>query len=142
MRTANNSESKFTPSDKTSFNGNSSDDNNKDRGAQNWKLDKVNFFDLKYKDVNNVFIINADRHVFYRNVYAFIDHSKNVVFLRDENKLRIMIFQCLRKSVLIWHSMKLSDIEKLFLRNAFVNFWAIVLIIRFKKRTSMILLRL
>ena len=141
MRTINNSGSGPTPSGGTSSDGNPSGGNGGDRGTQDWKLDEVDFFDSEYEDANNAFIVNAGRHVFYRNVYAFIDRLKDVVFLRGEDKLRIMIFQCLRGFALIWHSMELFDVEKLLLRDAFVNFWAIVLIIRFKKRTSMTLLR-
>ena len=103
MQIANNSDSKFMFSDETSFDDNFSTDDNNDenRNFQDWKSDEISFFDFEYEDVNNVSIINADKHVFYRDVYVFINKLKNVVFFRDENKLRIMIFQCLRKSVLI-----------------------------------------
>ena len=138
----NNSKSKFTFSNETSFDDNLSDDNNnEDRETQNWKSDEIDFFDSEYEDVNNALIINVDKHVFYRNVYAFTDKLKNIALLRDENKFRIIISQCLRKSVLIWHFMKLFDVEKLLLRNAFVNSWTIVLIIRFKKHIPITLLR-
>ena len=125
MRTAHNLDPRFTFFDETSFDDNLPDDNNnenEDRETQNWKSDEVNFFNPEYENVNNIFIINVDKHVFYRNVYVFIDRLKNVAFFRDEDKLRMMILQYLQKSVLIWHFMKLSDVEKMLLRNAFVNF--------------------
>lgn len=45
--------------------------------------------------------MNFDKHVFYKNVYAFVNKLKNVNFIRDENKLRFVISQCFRDTTLI-----------------------------------------
>ena len=98
MRIVNNLNSKFIFSNETSFDNNSSNDNNnenKDRKTQNWKFNKINFFNPEYENVNNVLIINVDKHIFYRDMYAFIDRLKNVISFCDKNKLCIIIFQCL-----------------------------------------------
>ena len=53
----------------------------------------------KFNFENN-FIVNVDRNFFYVNVYAFVDRFKNIIFLRDNEKLRIVIFQYLRNFVM------------------------------------------
>ena len=43
----------------------------------------VDYFDFLYVDFNDstntTFIVNVDRHVFYRDVYVFINRLKNFV---------------------------------------------------------------
>ena len=113
-----------------------------DRDPQDWKFDEIDFFDFEYENSNNSLIINVDRHVFYRDVYAFTNRLRNLASLRENDKLRIVISQCLRDSALIWHFMKLFDVEKMLLRKASLNFWCIALITRFKERTLIVLQRL
>ena len=107
--------------------------------ASDWKSKDIGFFDSKYEKSAHIddSIVNADRYVFYRDVYVFIDRLKNMTSLREKNKLRIVISQCLRGTALIWHSAKLSDFEKNLLRNraTLIN-WYDALIVRFKKRAS------
>ena len=115
-----------------------------ERDSQNWKLDKVEFFDLEYKDSSNVnsFIVNFERHVFYRDVYVFIDRVKNLTLMRDFDKFRMIISQCFRDNALIWHFMKLSKMKKKLLREASLQAWSHALINRFKTRTLVALQRL
>lgn len=110
-----------------------------------WKSNDIDFFDSKYENSTHIndSIVNVERHVFYRDVYVFIDKLKEMTSLREENKLRIVISQCLRDTALIWHSMKLSDFEKKLFRNrVMLSNWYNVLIIKFKKRISQILQKL
>ena len=113
--------------------------------VSDWKSKDIEFFDSKYEKSAHIddSIVNVDRHVFYRDVYIFIDRLKNMTSLREKNKLRIVISQCLRDTVLIWHSAKLSDFEKNLLRNraTLIN-WYDALIVKFKKRASKILEKL
>ena len=113
--------------------------------ASDWKSKNIDFFDSKYENSIHIddSIVNVDRHVFYRDVYAFIDKLKNMTSLREKNKLRIVISQCLRDIVLIWHFAKLSNFEKNLFRNrvTLIN-WYETLIVRFKKRASKILEKL
>ena len=113
--------------------------------VSDWKSKDIEFFDSKYEISIHIddLIVNVDRHVFYRNVYVFIDRLKNMTSLREKNKLRIVISQCLRDIVLIWHSAKLSNFEKNLLRNrvTLIN-WYDALIVKFKKRASKILEKL
>ena len=60
--------------------------------------------------------------------------------IKEDSKLKLIIFQCLRKSTLIWHSIELSTLKKEILKNASLINWYNALIRRFKKRTSIVLI--
>ena len=111
---------------------------NSKRFFRKWTLKEVEFFDSTAKD--DEFVINLKKHVFYKNVYFFVNRLKNVISLKNENKLKVIISQCLRDIALIWHSIELSNIEKNIYREMFLSNWCNVLIKRFKKRTSAALL--
>ena len=40
------------------------------------KLEEVEFFDLEYEDIRS--IINADKYIFYKDIYVFVDRLKNI----------------------------------------------------------------
>ena len=89
------------------------------------KADDVGYFDPSFEDPNGTKtdapVVNAGRHVFYRDVYAFQDRLQDLVPLKGEDKVREVIPTCLRGSALIWHSTELTELEKRGLRNASVN---------------------
>lgn len=93
---------------------NSRTDNHDQRYTKNWIVDEIDFFDSSTENTDS--IVNVDKHVFYRDIYAFTDRLKNMTLFRDELKLRTIISQCLRESVLIWHSIELFELEKKMLR--------------------------
>ena len=64
------------------------------------------------------------------------------LFCEKKNKLRIIIFQCLRKSVIIWHIIELSKIKNFFFRTITMIQWKNVLLHRFKKQISVVLIKL
>lgn len=100
----------------------------------------VDFFDLFYEDFNNFFIVNANCHVFYRDIYVFSNHLKDLVKgVFDKQKIKKFIFDCLRKDNLIWYFIKLFEMKKNLLRDATMKQWIIVLIKRFKKRNAIAL---
>ena len=103
-----------------------------------WRVKNVDFFDLDYDDdiVDNVdkSIKYFDKHIYYVDVYVFVDRLKNLVSLRDENKLRIVLSQCLRDYAQKWHSLILFELKKNLLRIAFLVTWYQILIKSFKKR--------
>ena len=109
------------------------------------KADDVGFFDPSYEDPkesnskNENPVINAGRHVFYRDVYAFVDRLKDLVHLKGEDKVREVLPTCFRGSALIWHSTELTELEKRGLRNASVEEWSETLTEKFKERTSVAL---
>ncbi len=65
-----------------------------------------------------------------------------MINIREENKLWTILSQCFRDAVFIWHFIELSDMKKDLLRQTNLASWYQVMINRFKKRTSLILLAL
>ena len=103
-------------------------------------MKNVDFFDFDYDDdiVDNVdkSIKYFDKHIYYVDVYVFVDRLKNLTSLRDENKLRIVLSQCLRDYAQEWHSLILFKLKKNLLRIASLVIWYQILIKSFKKRTA------
>ena len=61
--------------------------------------EQVEFFDSKMKKFESVF--NVKKHIFYKNIYAFIDELKNVIVVKKTKIVRLTISQCLRQFALI-----------------------------------------
>ena len=66
-----------------------------------FKADDIGFFDFVYEDFTNSSMINVERHVFYRDIYVFIDKFKDFVNFKKENKVREILFICFRDNVFI-----------------------------------------
>ena len=77
--------------------------NNEHKFRQNsekkWTCEEIGFLDLIIEE--NISIVNVKKHVFYKDVYAFVNKFKNMTIFRESKKLRSIIFQCLRDSTLI-----------------------------------------
>ena len=95
--------------------------NNYNNNNNDWKLKNIDYFDSNDDDVNENFnsIINVDRHVIYIDVYVFVNKFKNVTFFRDNDKFKMIISQCFKNSIFVWHFMKLFDFKKNLFKNAF-----------------------
>jgi hypothetical protein len=102
-----------------------------------WTVHEIEFFDSNVDEDDS--IINIDRHVFYKNIYVFVDRLKNMIIIRDDDKLRTILSQCFRDASLIWHFIELFDMKKNFLRQINLTSWYQTLINRFKKRISIAL---
>jgi hypothetical protein len=102
-----------------------------------WTIDEIDFFDSDVDEDDSV--INVDRHVFYKNIYAFVDRLKDTIIIRDDDKFRTILFQCFWDAAFIWHFIELFDMKKNLLRQINLSFWYQALINRFKKRTSLTL---
>ena len=105
-----------------------------ERSTKDWTAKKVEFFDSIADELKS--IINLDKHIFYNNIYVFVDRLKDVAIIRKKNKLKNVISQYLRDIALIWHFTKLFNIEKEIYREMSLINWYNFLIKRFKKRTS------
>ena len=110
------------------------------RSFKEWTSKEMRFFDPTTDELR--FVINLEKHVFYKNVYVFVNRLKNMTSLRDENKLKIIISQCLRRTALIWHFIELFDIEKDIYKEMSVDNWCTVLVKRFKEKTSTTLINI
>ena len=131
--------------DDSIYNSSNSDNNSQsfvdyNNNADEWRVKNVDFFDFDYDDdiVDNVdkSIKYFDKHIYYVDVYVFVDRLKNLVSLRDENKLRIVLSQCLRDYAQKWHSLILFELKKNLLRIASLITWYQILIKSFKKRAT------
>ena len=69
------------------------------------KVENIDYFDSKYQenklssnqyDVNSL-TVSVDRHVFYRDVYVFVNRLKNMMISKSENKIKKVISTCLRE---------------------------------------------
>ena len=107
------------------------------RQTKDWFVEKIEFFDSIAESIDS--IINVEKHIFYRDVYAFTDRLKDMTTLKNDIKLRTVISQCLRESTFIWHSIELFVLKKKMLKDASLINWYNALIRRFKKRTSVTL---
>lgn len=105
-----------------------------------WTPEEIGFFDPDGED--EAAVSTVGRHVFYRDIYVFVDRLKDMAPLRGEDKLRIVIPQCLRGSAIVWHTTELSEMEKGFLRTATVAQWESALLHRFKERAPVALAKL
>ena len=107
------------------------------RQTKDWFVEEIEFFDSIAESIDS--IINVEKHIFYRDVYAFTDRLKDMTTLKNDIKLRTVISQCLRESTFIWHSIELFVLKKKMLKDASLINWYNALIRRFKKRTSVAL---
>jgi hypothetical protein len=105
-----------------------------------WTTDEIGLFDPNVDDEDSV--INMSRHVFYKNIYAFVNRLKDMTNIRDDDKLRSVLSQCFREAALIWHFTELFDMKKNLLRQINLSSWYQVMINRFKKRTFLTLFAL
>ena len=103
-------------------------------GNTTLKADDIGFFDPACEGEGPV--VNAGRHTFYKDIYAFVDRLKDFVEIKGEEKVREVLPMCFRGESLTWHSTELTDLEKTLLRTASLTAWYDSLIKRFKERAS------
>ena len=62
----------------------------------------IDFFDFRREnDKNKNVIVNVDRHIYYKNVFVFIDKFKNLKKNSFDHKMREFIVECLRDDAFI-----------------------------------------
>ena len=107
-------------------------------------VENVNYFDSDYENSidTNQLIVSFDRHNFYRDVFIFIDHFKNLKKISFDFRIKELMSICLKNDALTWYNAKLIEIEKNFFRKANIERWCTHFIKRFKKRTSIALKKL
>ena len=101
----------------------------RDIREKDWRPEEIGFFCDESGPV-----VTINRHIYYRDVYAFINRLKDVALLRSMEKTRTVLPELQRGSALIWHSTELSVTEKEMLRMVPLDYWYTRLIARFKER--------
>ena len=80
----------------------SNNDNNVNIDNNNLKIENVDYFDFDYEfNESNVSVVNAERHVFYIDVYIFVDRLKKLTARRDNDKMQKIIIVCLKDTTFI-----------------------------------------
>jgi len=101
-----------------------------------WKPDDIGYFDPEFdgQGPDAGLIGSSSRHVYYRDVYTFVDRLRVLAPIKGLDALRVTIPACLRGSALLWHTVELTEMERELLGNAGLEQWYTILIKRFKER--------
>ena len=104
----------------------------------------IEYFDSKYEDSfeRNFIIVIFDRHIFYRDVFIFIDRLKNLKKNFFDSKIKKYVAECMKNDILKWQFCELNSLKKKLLKYVTVDQWCETLIQRFKKRDATILKKL
>ena len=106
--------------------------------SEKLRAEDLDYFDFDYENEHNEFIISVGRYIYYRDIFVWIDHFKDLVKNHSEEELRSIITQIFRDSALIWYFTELSELEKDLLRKTFIDRWYQALTRRFKQKRSKI----
>ena len=104
----------------------------------------VGYFDPDYEDPTGTDqpIVSSGRHNFYRDVYTFTDHLKDLDKTTSGPRVKELVATCLKGGALRWYNSELTEIEKDFFREATIERWCTHLIKRFKERSPVALKKL
>ena len=103
--------------DDDDVNDSSNNDNNVNSDNNSLRIEDVDYFDSDYEiNESNVLVANAERHVFYIDVYIFVDRLKKLIARRDNDKVQKIITFCLKDTTLIWHFSELIDMKRTLFR--------------------------
>ena len=64
-------------------------------------IEDIEYFDFIFENDKNDVIVNFDRHVYYRNVFVFVDKLKNLKKDSSNNRIREFMISCLRDDVFV-----------------------------------------
>lgn len=106
------------------------------------RAEDVGFFDPEYvaEKSRNAQVVNAGKHVIYRDVYTFVNRLKDLAYAHgDTNTVTAVIPECFRGGALMWYTAELSDLEKSGLRASDLGVWYSTLIDRWRMQTSVAL---
>ena len=99
----NNVENNNERDDRRSFDFDSSNETTIDADNEKSILknsENIDFFDFRREnDKNKNVIVNVDRHIYYKNVFVFIDKLKDLKKNSFDHKIRELIDECLRDDV-------------------------------------------
>ena len=118
--------------------------NNNDLQSIIKSVKNVDYFDSNYENSIDIdqSIVSFDRHNFYRDVYIFIDHFKNLNKITFDSKIKKFVIICFKREILRWYNSKFTEIEKNFFRKITIERWCTHLIKRFKKKKFVTLKKL
>ena len=65
------------------------------------RAEDLGYFDPDYESESNKAIVSAGRHVYYRDMFMWIDHLKDLVKTHGKGEVRLLITQAFRSGALI-----------------------------------------
>ena len=98
------------------------------------RAEDLGYFDPYYESEHNEAIVSVGRHVYYRDMFVWIDHIKDLAKTHSAAEVRPMITQALRGGALTWYSTELTELEKDLLRDATMEHWYATITKRFKEK--------
>ena len=65
-------------------------------------IENVDYFNLNYENFSDInqFIVNVKRYNYYRNVYIFINHLRDLKKIDFDVKIKKLIFICFKSETL------------------------------------------
>ena len=85
--------------------------------SSQWKPDEIGFFDSQLAlTVGQGPMVCEGKDVFYRSVHLFVKRVKDAILTKGKDLVRTNLSTCLRGVALIWYMGKLSELERLALR--------------------------
>ncbi|KAG6997636.1 hypothetical protein G7Y79_00039g075980 [Physcia stellaris] len=108
------------------------------------KAEDVGFFDPEEQEEDKPFttIVHSGKHVFYKDVYVFVERLQDMAKQYDEKTIEDLVTGCLRGDALEWYTIEIDDNFRDLLRDAKLDKWSRTLINRFKTRATVALSRL
>ena len=107
--------------------------------ARYYKAKNIGYFDFKLDEKGTSLVININKYVFYKNIYAFVNRFKNLAATYEKKAIKKVFFTCLKKAAHIQHSVKLTQLKKKYVKTTTLTKICRVIIFRFKKREAVAL---
>ena len=100
-----------------------------------WKIKNLDYFQSNLTDKNDTHTIMIKSQTHYWNVYVFTDYVWNVAVNKNKTMIKNNLHVCLCETVLSWHIIEFSNIEKKIMWALFLKKeWISVFIKQFKSR--------
>ena len=112
--------------------------------AETLRAEHIGYFDPGFDDEKDPgsSVVNSGRHIFYRDVFVFVNRLKDVAAQRTNAVVAGLVQSCLRGEALVWQTSELSETELTILRTASLEQWCTILTNRFKERSAVALRKL
>ncbi len=91
------------------------DDDDENDHCNRWNSTEVRFFDFMYNDKfmhTDDFLKHSDKKTYFRDVHLFIEHVKNILYIKDINLVRTNLWICLQDIAMKWYIKELINDEK------------------------------
>ena len=116
---------------------------NGNNGANGWRIEDLGYFNPDLPDPADTPVKTISSHAYYRDVYVFVEHLKDLQAINGEELVRSNIHASLRGTALDWYTVELTEFERRSLRRLpLSDGWYAVLVARFRLRASQALNKL